>query len=265
MAEITKVGRARGLDRAFAILDYLRAHKNPLRPNEIAVGMGAPKSSIYELIRLLLDQNVLEYSDSEGRVFLGRRLHFWGTAYLSHFNLAREVQPYLEKITTETRETSQLCMLDGDKYTVVLMREGLRQFRISADVGERVAIPWTASGRVLLGHFTDAEIEALIPAEDFVLPGGTRLHLETFIEEIRRARDERFFSFDSVADTFTHCFASPIYGEEGHCIATLCIVAPKEDALLNHTQYRETLQQSANELSEKLSGTTLDLASRVTK
>lgn len=265
MAQVNKVGRARGLDRAFAILDYLRVHKCPMRPIEIAVGMDAPKSSIYELVRLLVEQNVLEYTDSEGRVFLGRRLHFWGTSYLSHFDLAREVQPHLEKITDETRETSQLCMLDGNKYTVVLMKEGLRQFRISADVGERVPIPWTASGRILLGHLSDSEIKTLIPPEDFVLPNGTRLKFADFIDEVRQSHKENFFSFDSIVDTFTHCFASPIYGEEGHCIATLCLVAPKEDALQNYAHYRETLEHSSIEVSEKLSGNAFGVASYAKK
>jgi DNA-binding IclR family transcriptional regulator len=74
MSEVTKNSRARGLDRAFAILDYLRTRKCPLRPNEIAVAMGAPNSSVYEIINNLVEHNILEYFDREGRVFLVERL-----------------------------------------------------------------------------------------------------------------------------------------------------------------------------------------------
>ena len=64
--------RARGLDRAFEILEFLRAHRQPIRPNEIAIAMGAPRSSIYELVNLLLRHCMLEYSGGDGRIFLGR-------------------------------------------------------------------------------------------------------------------------------------------------------------------------------------------------
>ena len=54
--------RARGLDRAFEILQHLRLKRQPLRPNEIAAGIGAPRSSVYELVNLLLRQGALEFS-----------------------------------------------------------------------------------------------------------------------------------------------------------------------------------------------------------
>jgi len=34
--------RTRGLDRAFEILEFLRQKRQPMRPNEIASGIGAP-------------------------------------------------------------------------------------------------------------------------------------------------------------------------------------------------------------------------------
>ena len=57
--------RSRGLDRAFEILDFLRAKRKPMRPNEIAVHIGAPRSSVYELVNLLLKHGALEYVGSE--------------------------------------------------------------------------------------------------------------------------------------------------------------------------------------------------------
>ncbi|WP_282607872.1 IclR family transcriptional regulator [Pelagibius sp. Alg239-R121] len=247
-----KKSRARGLERAFAIIDYLHAGKEPKRPFEIAVGMEAPKSSVYELVGILTGLGVLERTDDEGRVFLGRKLHFWGLGYLDNFDLTRLALPVLERLTDRTRETSQLCMIDGNKYTVVMMNEGSRQFRISADVGERIPIPWTASGRLLLGHMTDTEILEFVPDEDFVLPDGTHLDKSDYITSIRAAHAEGFFSFDSVADTYTHCFAAPINESNGHCVATVCLIAPKQDAQSNFPMYRDVLIQAAKDLTSEL-------------
>lgn len=246
--------RTRGLDRAFDIMDYLKDQRHPLRPNEIAAGIGAPKSTVYEIVDLLLERRLLERTDADGRVFLGRRLYYLGLAHLKHFDLAREADEFLTVITQRTRETAQMCVLDGDKYTVAMMKEGRRHFRISSDVGELTPIPWTASGRLLTAHLSDREIEALIPADDFILPGGNRLPAATFIAEARRAGKEGFFSCDSVSDNFTHCFAAPVHDERGVCCATLCIVAPRGDALTHFSDYRQILLDCAAGLEGKLKG-----------
>ena len=62
-AEFESGRRMRGLDRAVEILDYLRRSGRPARPNEIAVGIKAPKSTTYELINLLIKAGIVEYAD----------------------------------------------------------------------------------------------------------------------------------------------------------------------------------------------------------
>lgn len=244
--------RSRGLDRAFDILEFLRARRQPMRPNEIAAEMGGPRSSVYELVNLLLRHGMLEYSGGDGRVFLGRRLYFLGMAYSAQFDLMRESAALLQRLAEETRETAQMCMLDGNKYTVAMMREGLRPFRISSDVGEIVPIPWTASGRLLVGHMSDEEILALIPPEDFTLPNGRLLEPAQFIAEARRATTDGFFTFNSTVENFTYCFAVPVHQADGACIATLCLVTPREDGLRHRDAYLGHLLSAAGELSEQL-------------
>lgn len=245
-------GRARGLERAFEILDFLRLKHEPLRPNEIATGIKAPRSSVYELVNLLLGNGVLEYAGGEGRVYLGRRLYFLGMAYAEHFDLGHVAEGLLQQLAQETRETAQMCMLDGNKYTVAMMREGVRPFRISSDVGEPVPIPWTASGRLLVSHMSDTQILDFIPADDFVLPDGKRLDPAQFLAEVHGACRDGYYTFESITDTFTHCFAVPVYQPDGTCIATLCLVAPREDAQANYEQYLQALIEAAAALSHRM-------------
>ena len=253
MSEDTIKRRARGLDRAFDILDHLKETGSPLRPNEIASGIGSPKSTVYELVSALLERRILESVGKDGHVYLGRQLYFLGQAHLRHFDFTREAEVSLGEIVEQTRETAQMCLLNGRKYTVALMKEGARHFRISSDIGEDAPIPWTASGRLLLGHLTDQAIIDLIDDEDFILPDGKRLPVETFLAQIRKAHDDGFFSFDSIADTFTHCFAAPVNNSQGVCIATLCIVAPRDDARTYYDHYRKVLIETASGLADRIS------------
>ena len=75
---------------------------------------------------------------------------------------------------------------------------------------------------------------------------------EARVKEIRQAGMDGFFSFDSVADTFTHCFAAPVKDANGVAIATLCIVAPRADAKNNYADYRRVLIESANNLARRI-------------
>lgn len=244
--------RTRGLDRAFEILEFLRVRRQPMRPNEIAGAIEAPRSSVYELVNLLLRHGMLEYRGGDGRVFLGRKVYFLGMAYAEQIDLMREGETMLTRLAEETHETAQLCLLEGNKYTVAMMREGFRPFRISSTVGELVPIPWTASGRLLLSHLSDDEIFEFIPPEDFTLPDGELLDHGQFISEVRQAADDRCFTFDSIVDHFTHCLAVPVCQADGTCIATLCLVTPKEDGQSNRQKYLASLTEAAEELSERL-------------
>jgi DNA-binding IclR family transcriptional regulator len=241
--------RARGLERAFDILDCLREAGGPLRANEIAVAMGAPRSSIYELVGLLLKIGILEPVGTDGRVFLGGRLFLYGQAYGHQTGLPDRVAALLEGIAAETQETAQFCLLDGDKYTVAMMREGSRPFRISSSVGERTPIPWTASGRLLLGHLSEEDIRAFVPPDDFRLPSGEWLDPSRFADEAHEAVARGYFTFDSIVDSYTHCFAVPVTLPGGTIAATLCLVAPRNDALRNHADYIERLRKAAGVLS----------------
>ena len=244
--------RTRGIDRAFEIPEVMRVKRQPMRPNEIASGIGAPRSSVYELVNLLLNNGMLDYHGGDGRVYLGRRLYFLGTAYAEQFDLMRECDGMLVRLAEETRETAQMCLLEGRKYTVAMMREGVRPFRISSNVGELVSIAWTASGRLLVSHLSDQQILDIIPPEDFVLPNGRHMNPAEFIAQVREANRDGFFTFNSEVENFTHCFAVPIRQADGACIATLCLVGPREDGLRDRTKYLESLLGADLEISEKL-------------
>jgi hypothetical protein len=98
----------RGLDRAFDILDFLKEIGQPLRPNDIASGIGSPKSTVYELVASLLERRILEPVGKDGHVYLGRQLYFLGQAHLRHFDLSREADHALQEIVSQTRNRADV-------------------------------------------------------------------------------------------------------------------------------------------------------------
>jgi DNA-binding IclR family transcriptional regulator len=244
--------RTRGIDRAFEILDHLHEAKRPLRPNEIAIGIGAPKSTTYDIVGVLLNRGILEPADGDGRVFLGRRLYLFGLSHANQFDVMRLADGYLTRLSSETGQTAQFCVVENGKYVVAQMKEGEQTFRISSGVGEPVPLPWTASGRLLVSHLDNDAILKAIPKEDFDLPNGRRVSEKTFLKEVGAARVEGFHSNDS--GKFTHCFAAAVYDEARSCVATLCLLTPREDGHQNHRRYKQTLLDAARDMSARIGG-----------
>ena len=87
-----------------------------------------------------------------------------------------------------------------------------------------------------------------MPSEDFQLPSGEWLPLDEFARQAHKAVADGYFTFDSIVDSYTHCFAVPITRPDGTAAATLCLVAPKADALRNHADYLAKLASAATAL-----------------
>ena len=243
--------RSRGIDRAFDILDHLHEAKKPLRPNEIAIAIGAPKSTTYDIVGVLMNRGILEPADTDGRVFLGRRLYLFGLSHANQFDVMRLADGYLTHLSSETGQTAQFCVVENGKYVVAQMKEGEQHFRISSGVGEPVPLPHTASGRLLVSHLDNDAILKAIPKEDFDVPNGRRISEKTFLKEVDAARVEGFHSNDS--GKFTHCFAAAVYDEARRCVATLCLLTPREEGHQNHRRYKQTLLDTARDMSAKIS------------
>ncbi|WP_438765169.1 IclR family transcriptional regulator [Kushneria sp. TE3] len=239
--------RARGVDRVIDLCTQLHRHKAPMTPRELVEATGAPRSSVYELVSILSEAGWLEV-DRDGRIFFGRAMHLFGLDYAHHNDLISRARGVLRQLAAEFNETSQFCMLEGNKYTVVLDDNGTRPFRISADTGVRIPIPWTASGRVLLGDMSSEAICEFIPAEDFILPDGREIARQDFFAEIDRAREQGHAITEGLADSFACCLAVPVLDQNGHAHATLCFTIGRDATPARRDELLDALKQAARTL-----------------
>ncbi|ACS86879.1 IclR family transcriptional regulator [Musicola paradisiaca] len=222
-----KSSRARGVDRVIDIFRQLHIARQPMTMRDLIDATGAPRSSIYELVSLLCEAGLVE-QDAEGSVFFGREMHYYGADYMAHNDLIRRAHQLMVEIVAKHGETVQLCMLEGNKYTVVLSESNAHPFKITSDIGVRVPIPWTATGRLLLSNWSDSAILDLIPAEDYQLSSGKTLDKQEFIEEIRQAGKQGYCLTEGLSESFTCCMAAPIRSRSGQSVAAICFMISRD-------------------------------------
>lgn len=248
MATHTTV-RARGIDRVIDILDYLHAKRSPVRIGELARATQTPRSTIYEIVNRLVEARWLELRNGDGAVFFGPAMHYYGSDYLESVDLIRTARLEVTRLAEQVGETAQLCSLDGDKYIVMLNEPGRRMFRISSEIGIKVPIPWTASGRLLVDHLSPDQVREFIPGDDFRLPDGRVIQVDDFVAEVALARRAGFARTSALVDRFTTCLAAPVRDSGGRCLATICFVVPADTTAEQQETMVEILKESGRKMS----------------
>ncbi|TKI06580.1 IclR family transcriptional regulator [Martelella alba] len=241
--------RARGVDRIIELFRQLHIARKPMTMRELIASTDAPRSSIYELVGILADADWLEIQP-DGNVFFGRAMHYYGADYAMQNDLLRRAHQLMMELVSRLSETVQLCIMDGNKYTVVLSESGSRPFKITSDIGVKVPIPWTASGRLLLGHLSSADILALIPPEDFLLADGRTIDQTAFLADVKRASQQGYSMTEGLSDNFTCCMAAPIYSRGGQAIAAFCFMVSRDTDNTRRQMLLQELIASARKLSE---------------
>lgn len=247
---VTESSRARGVDRVIDIFRKLHQAQRPMTMRELIEATGSPRSSIYELVAILTEVGWLETS-ADGNVFFGREMHYYGSDYATHNDLISRAHQSILALVRKYDETTQLCMLEGNKYSVVLSENSARPFNISSDIGVRVPIPWTATGRLLLGHMSADAIRTLIPADDFVLDNGVRIDFDEFMRDVQNAKALGYCCTEGLSNAFRLCMAAPVRDRAGIPIAALCFMTGRDTDPERRQSMLEDLLQSAQALSHR--------------
>ncbi len=241
--------RERGIDRVLKLFAYLNDHGRPARVADLPKALGAPRSTIYELVRVLTEAGLLEVTEEDNRVFFGKLMYLYGSNYVRENDFMRRGAAEVDRLSRETGETSELCVLYRNRQAIVHVSPGSRPMRISSEVGSQIPIPWTASGRALLAHSTTDEISARITPEDLFLPDGRTTTLEDFVQSCHEARGKDIVVTRGLINSFTQCFASPIVGQSGRPEATICLVVPIDIPESQGDALKQTLIASGRRLS----------------
>ena len=249
IADEPKAGRERGIDRVLKLLAYLNEHNQPVRVADLPKALSAPRSTIYELVRMLSDAGLLEISGEENKVFFGRLMYIYGTNFLTQNSVLRRGRAAVDLLANQTGETCELCTLHQNRQAILHTRPGSRLMRISSEIGAQFPIPWTASGRLLLAHMDEEEIRDLITPADLALPDGSVLSIEAFAAECRAARDAEIVVTKGLISSFTQCLAAPIIGPAGTTEATICFVLPIDVEAEHRTRLERVLIDNSKSLS----------------
>ncbi len=244
--------RTSGIDRAIQVMDALTERQTAMSAYELAKSIGAPVSTIYRIVDELVERDMLSRT-AAGHVWLGPRLMRYGLVYRSHIDMFAEAKAEMQALSRRTGETVQVCARDDGMMVVIAMAVGEGPFRVTSDVGTRVPLNWTASGRLLLGHLPDAERVAAFA--QCARPSDTG-SAETDPELLaRQSRDDylrRLALQIGNSEYSVACIAAPIRDTDGVCVSTMSIVLPEQQVNQRMDTLTHEVQRAAESVERAL-------------
>jgi IclR family transcriptional regulator, pca regulon regulatory protein len=230
---IAKPDLIEGMAKGMAVLESFDTERQRLNATLAAQRAGITRAAAR---RHLLTLAHLGYLESDGRYFwLSSKVLRFSGSYLASARLPRVLQPTLERLAAQTRESFSAVVLNGDEVVIVARSSNIRHsaadgapqvLAYGLHLGARLPAHATSTGKVLL---------AAMPRNAFgdwmkgrVL-GRLTLHTVTgskpfraVIEQVRR--DDYCLSSEE-HELGVHALAVPLRNMQGQTVAALNVVA----------------------------------------
>jgi len=210
------------LERGLAVIQAFDAQHPELTLSEVARVCDLTRAAARRFLLTLVD---LGYVRTDGRMFsLSPRVLELGYAYLSSISLPEMAVPHLERLVTQVRESSSVCVLDGDAIVHVSRVPTSRIMTVTTNVGTRFPAYATSAGRVLLAHLSEPSLEAHLGRVrlDRLTP-RTITTINGLRTELKRVRAQGHAIVDQELEEGLRSVAAPIRDRVGTVVATVDI------------------------------------------
>lgn len=177
--------------------------------------------------RCLLTLAHLGYAHYDGKFFtLTPRILRLGHSYLAATPLPRIIQPFLERLTAETGESSSASVLDGIDILYIARASLKRVMSVNLGPGSRLPAYCSSMGRVLLAALPPtAAADILQRSELNPLTHHTRHTIPDLLEEIAMVSRQGYAVIDEELEIGLRSIAIPLVNGRGETVAALNIGA----------------------------------------
>lgn len=244
--------------KALRVLEAVAAAPGPALLGDVARAAGTDKSTTYRMLATLVSAGYVHQDPQTRRYALSYRVVSLSRNLLAENEVFQLTRATLDALAAETREATDLSVLDGHECVLVQRVKGSQLVAIDFQVGDRSALHCTSIGKALLAHQLAKEIEAVIAG------GLPRRAINTIVEpealrrELRLVRERGYAIDDRELSDHMRCIAAPVFERDARVRMGISISGPDSRFTIEHLErLREPLLAAAGSLSEKLGGVPL--------
>jgi DNA-binding IclR family transcriptional regulator len=243
--------------RAFAILECIAAARGPMSLDEATSALRLPKPTVYRILNLLKDAGLLRRESGSKRFTIGPRLTAFAVDLWRSDTLRTEWHRALEEAVAETGESCNLTLLEGNKVLYLDRVETSHPLRLHLDVGTRVPLHCTASGKLFLSSMSTVEAQRLLGPEPYErFTDRTITDFAALRHELKKVRRTGIGTHDCERFEDSVAIAVPIVTAGGGTFAAVAVHAPaSRTSIKGSMRFVESLRRAAERIGTTLSPT----------
>lgn len=237
--------------RAFSVLEHVVRAGAPVSLDEATQACGLPKPTVYRILSMLHEADLVQRDPLNKRYIIGPRMSQLAIDAMRNSVLRAQCHTVLQRLVDETSESCNFTMFDGNEVLYVDRVETPLPLRLHLDLGTRVPLHCTASGKLFLCHMAPAKIRRLLgegPLKRYT--DRTITDVEQLIDHLRLVRRTGIGTHDSELFDASVAVAVPVADASGRIYAAVAMHAPSSRMRIEQAlQHVPTLRRAADAIA----------------
>jgi IclR family transcriptional regulator, KDG regulon repressor len=194
--------------------------------NELGRHLGLHKSTVSRLLATMEERRLVQKDPVTDKYRLGLGILELAGVALGQMDLRQVAAPLLRQLSTTTRETVSLAILDGTQVVLIEHLPSPEPIKYLGGIGHRTPAYCSSGGKAILAFSPPNIVELVIASGLERYTPSTLTTRESFLQDLRKTR-RRGYSInngeytDSLAAT-----AAPIWDSASNVIAAVAVAGP---------------------------------------
>ena len=213
--------------RAVALLELIAAAETPPSLENLTRESGLPKPTVYRILGLLMRGGLVQREAFQKRYAIGPRMAALSLTVQMRSPQRAQRHAILARLVEEIGETCNFTMLDGDAVVYLDRVETPEKVRLHMEIGSRVPLHCTASGKLFLAHLPPSQARTVlgtVPLKRYTERTVTSIDL--LERELQRIRSSGIGTDTGEYLPGSVCLAVPVTDPRGRMCAAVAVHGP---------------------------------------
>jgi len=187
--------------------------------------VGIHNSKGYSILNTLAKFGLIQREEIGKTYTLGPALAYLGRKAMENMDIKKLVSPYLERLSSQTGETSLFGLLSGEQVFIIAKQEGSNLIGINIGIGHRFHMTAGAHGKAIVSAMDEVERKRVLSRKKLYFYGDPeKFDLEVLNGEIEKARVTGFAEDRGQLQPGINAVSSAVLDERGRVLGCIILI-----------------------------------------
>lgn len=217
--------------RAIAVLRTLAESDEPVTVSGTAERLGLPGSTAHRLLQLLVREGMVVHLPESRRYDIGVEYLRFASLIAARSDIAQIAQPFMEEVVEACQESCLLGLYRPHEHDMMFVAqvESPHALRFHIPLHTPLPLLWGCSGRVILAHLPEVEVDRVIDlADPAPVTGAPPPQAEDFKRKTLATIVDRGYDCtwgEKIPDSVG--IAAPVFAADRGIVGSLSVSIPK--------------------------------------